>query len=587
MSFFAELKRRNVVRAGIAYMLFGWLLLRIASTLVPAFRLPDWTQTAVGFLLILGLPLVLAFTWIFEITPEGLKRESEVARDEADVRRTGRRLDYAIIAALLLVVVYFSVDKFLLDPRRDAEFVERASQTAGPVTATVGQPSIAVLPFVNLSGDPEQEYFSDGLAEELLHALAGIPELRVAARTSSFSFKDEKIDIPTVADKLNVAHVLEGSVRQSGEILRITAQLVEADSGYHLWSQTFDRELEDVFTIQDEIAAAVVAALEVELLGEVPKARAIDPDAYALYLQGRHFNARQTQEGDEKAVEAYRAALNLEPDYAPAWSALALTYTFQANRNDRDLHEGFALARAAVERALAIDERLAEGHTNLGWIHLYYDWDWQKADAAMQRGLALAPGDAPVLTGAGVAAAALGRLDDSVELFRRAIERDPLRLSGHHNLGLVLTAAGRLDEASGLFRRVLDLDPEFSGAHAGLGVVLLLQDEPERALDEMKQESDAFLRDHGTLLALLALGRDGEAEERLAAFIDQYDKWAALQVAEIYAWRGELDSAFTWLDTAYRQRDGGLAEILGNPLLASLRTDSRWPALLDKLGLPH
>lgn len=589
MSFFAELKRRNVFRVGAAYLVVAWLLMQVAATVIPALHLPEWIVTTVALFLIIGLPLALIFAWAFELTPEGLKREVEVEPAESITHRTGRKLDFLIIGVLVLALGYFTYDKFVLDPRRDGALVESTTHTFEQryAEAADAQKSIAVLPFVNISANPEQEYFSDGLAEELLNLLAQIPELRVAARTSSFSFKDEKIDIRTVAEKLNVAHVLEGSVRKSGNTLRITAQLIKADSGFHLWSERFDRQLEDVFAIQEEIAAAVVDALKVRLLGELPKVEEIDPQAYAHYLQGRHFHERHTEQDYAKAVNAYRVALELEPDYAPAWVALAATYMDQADRDYRDLHEGFALARAAVERALALDESLAEAHSMMGLIRLWYDWDWQAADEATQRGLALAPGDAPVLTGAGISAAALGRFDESVALFRRSIERDPLRLVGHHNLALLLTAAGRPEEAAAAFRHLLDLDPQYPGAHSGLGVILLLDGEPQSALAQMEREVDEYLRDQGIVMALSALGRESEADQRLAAFIEEHDEWAAVQIAEIYAWRREADRAFAWLDTAYAQRDGGLAEILGNPLLASLESDPRWPAFLDKVGLPH
>jgi TolB-like protein len=320
MSFFAELKRRNVFRVGAAYLVVAWLLMQVTDTVVPALHLPGWIVTAVVLFLIIGLPLALIFAWAFELTAEGLKREAEVEPAESISHRTGRKLDYLIIGTLVLALGYFAYDKVLLDPQRDAALVERTTQAFEKQAATAAdaQKSIAVLPFANMSADPEQEYFVDGLAEELLNLLAGIPELRVAARTSSFSFKNENVDIRAIAEKLNVEHILEGSVRKAGDTLRITAQLIEADSGYHLWSRRFDRQIEDVFAIQEEIAAAVVDALKISLLGEVAKVEEINPEAYTLYLQGKHFYGRRTREGFAKAVEAYQGALKLEPRYALA-----------------------------------------------------------------------------------------------------------------------------------------------------------------------------------------------------------------------------------------------------------------------------
>ena len=586
MSFFAELKRRNVFRVGAAYLVVAWLLMQVTDTLVPALHLPDWIVTAVVLFLILGLPLVLVFAWAFELTPEGLKREAEVQPAESITHRTGRKLDYLIIGALVLALGYFTYDKLLLDPQRDAALVESTTQ-AFEKQAAEAQKSIAVLPFANMSADPEQEYFVDGLAEELLNVLAGVPELRVAARTSSFSFKKENIDIRTIAEKLNVEHILEGSVRKSGDTLRITAQLIEADSGYHLWSQRFDRKLEDVFAIQDEIANAVVDALKISLLGKVVKMEQINPEAYALYLQGRHFYERGSEKDYEKAVNANQAALKLEPEYARAWWALGHTYFSQASKIYREVHEGMALARAAAERALVLDENLAEAHALIGWISMIYDWNWQGADDAMQRGLALEPGNVDVLGGASVLAAVLGRLDEAIKLDRRVIELDPLRWQAHTNLGLDLTAAGQLDEAVAVFRHVLELDPQAPGVRFLLGRIFLLQHRPQMALTEMKQEIDPVDRDLGTVLALFDLGRNTEADQALAAFIQDNGESAACHIAGIYAWRGDADEAFVWLDTAYEQRDSFLAELLWDPLLAGLKSDPRWPAFLDKMGLPH
>ena len=589
MNFFAELKRRNVFRVGAAYLVVAWLLMQVVDTVVPALHLPGWIVTAVVLFLIIGLPLALVFAWAFELTPEGLKREAEVEPAESITHRTGRKLDYLIIGALVLALGYFAYDKLLLDPQRDAALVENAKQDFQKEVAAAAdaQKTIAVLPFANMSADPEQEYFVDGLAEELLNLLAGIPELRVAARSSSFSFKNDNIDIRTIAGKLNVKHILEGSVRKSGDTLRITAQLIEADSGFHLWSKRFDRQLEDVFAIQNEIAAAVVDALKISLLGEVAKVEDINPEAYTLYLQGKHFYRRRTREGFAKAVEAYQGALKLEPKYALAWSALGQTYFDQAAKVHLDTHEGMALARAAIERAIELDDGLARPHTAMGWLLLYYDWDWVGADEAMQRALAREPGNTAAIEGAAVFAAVLGRLDEAVNLQRRVVAGDPLNQAAHANLGLSLTAVGQLEEAAAVFRHVLELDPQAPGVHSLLGRIFLLQNQPQMALTEMKQEMDPFYRDWGTALALSSLGRKPEADQALAAFIQENGESAAYNVATIHAWRGDADEAFAWLDTAYEQRDSGLPELLSDPQLASLKSDPRWPAFLDKMGLPH
>jgi adenylate cyclase len=589
MSFFTELKRRNVFRVGAAYLVVAWLVIQVTDTVVPALHLPGWIVTAVVLFLIIGWPLALVVAWLFELTSEGVKRETEVDPAVSSSRRAGRKLDYLIIGALVLALGYFTYDKLLLDPQRDAALVENTRRDFDKQAATLAdaQKSIAVLPFANMSADPEQEYFVDGLAEELLNLLAGVPELRVAARTSSFSFKDKSIDVRIIAEQLNVKHVLEGSVRKEGDTLRITAQLIEADSGYHLWSRQFDRRMEDVFAIQEEIAGAVVHALKISLLGEAAKVEEVNPEAYTLYLQGKHFYGRRTREGFSKAAQAYQAAIELEPEYALAWSALGQTYFDQAGHGYLDTHEGMALARAAIERAIALDDGLARPYTAMGWLLLYYDWDWVAADEAMQRALALEPGNTACIEGAAVFAAVLGRLDEAVNLQRRVVRGDPLNEATHFNLAAFLTGVGKLEEAAVVFRHVVELNPQFPGGRYALGLTFLLQDQPERALAEFEQETDPVHRDLGTVLALSTLGRTTEADQARAAAIEAHEEATTYLNVMANAWAGNSDEAFRWLDIAYERRDSFLAETLSNPILAKLESDPRWPVFLDKMGLPR
>ncbi len=299
MALFEELKRRNVFRVAIAYVVVAWLALQVADVVLNNVEAPAWVFTVIVLVLGIVFPLVLVFAWAFEMTPEGLKREHDVDRTQSITTRTGRKLDLTVIAILTLAVGYFAYDRFI-------------SADGGPAPDEFVDRSIAVLPFVNMSSDEEQEYFADGLSEELLNLLAKIPELRVASRSSAFQFKGQRIDISVVAQQLNVAHILEGSVRKDGDRLRITAQLIKADDGFHMWSESYDRELSSVFAIQDEIANAVVDALRVELLGEAPKAAETDPEAYALYLQGRYFyNLGDTQDWTN-SVDAYQHALEID-----------------------------------------------------------------------------------------------------------------------------------------------------------------------------------------------------------------------------------------------------------------------------------
>jgi adenylate cyclase len=569
-------------------MVTAWLVIQVADTIFPYVGLSSSTITTVIIIAAIGFFPFLVFAWLFEFTPEGLKREKDIHRSGEVVRESRRKLDLAIIVVLVTGLGYFIFDKFVLDPQRDAEMVESAVKTAvDEVEKQVeGQTdhSLAVLPFVNMSSDPEQEYFSDGLSEELLNLLARIPELRVAARTSSFSFKGEKIEIPDVAERLQVAYVLEGSVRKSADQVRITAQLIRGKDGYHLWSETYDRTLSDIFAVQDEIAAAVVESLKITILGDRPRTRVVDPDAYALFLQGRYFNDRRDQENWDKSVKAYREALEIDPDYAQAWAGLSITLAQQASWGIIDLDEGMIEAREAVHRALALDQNLPEAHTSLGWMRMVYEWDWHAADSSYQTAIRLAPQNVIALSAAAVLAFTLGRVDEAVELNLRAIALDPLRQAGHANLGLVLLHAGRFDEATARYQHLLELNPEYPGAHMRLGQILLLQDRPREALDLMVQDSDAWWRDYAVPLALYSLGQRDEARQAVKDFIDAHPD-GPFQIAEIHAWWGDVDQAFIWLDRAYAERDSGLHEILNDPFLVNLMDDDRWQVFLGKLSL--
>ena len=588
MKFIQKLKSRNIPRVALAYLVSAWVIFQIADTILPNIGLSTEAVQTVIFIAAIGFVPFLVFAWVFEFTPEGLRRETDIRRSQAGVEASSRKLDILIISMLAVALAYFAVDKFLVDPRRDVAMVESAVESAvqrveEEIFDSTGY-SLAVLPFVNMSSDPEQAYFSDGLAEELLNLLARIPELRVAARTSSFKFRDANVAIPEIAGQLNVSYVLEGSVRKAGNRVRVTAQLIRGRDGYHLWSETYDRTLQDIFAVQDDISAAVVESLKLKILGERPRARATDPEAYALYLQGRYFNDRRDPEHWSKSVEAYREALALDPDYAAAWAGLSITLSQQASWGFIDLDQGMMQAREAAMRALALDATLPDAYTSLGWIRMVYDWDWRGADEAYQTAIRLAPGNATALSGAGVLAFTLGRLDEAIELDLEAIERDPLRQAGHANLGLVLLHAERLDEAAARYQHLLELNPEYPGAHMRLGQILLLEERPEQALEMILRDSDPWWRDYAVPLALHSLGREAEADQTLADFIANHPD-GPFQTAEIFAWRGDVDQAFLWLERAYEQRDSGLHEILHNPFLANLRDDLRWTAVLQKLRL--
>ncbi len=590
MSFFDELKRRNVFKVAAAYIIVGWLIMQAGDTLAPALHLPEWVNSVLAFFLILGFPLALFFAWAYEMTPEGLKKEKDVDRSQSITGVTGQKLNNLIIGVMVLALAYFAIDKFALEPGRSAEEIASAVQNAQrqptpPIETAEPDNSIAVLPFVNMSSDQEQEYFSDGLSEELLNLLAKIPELRVAARTSSFSFKGKNLEIPEIASRLKVAHVLEGSVRKSGDQIRITAQLVRADNGYHLWSETYDRTLDNIFQIQDEIAVAVVDALKITLLGEAPKARETDPKAYQLYLEGQYISRQISAPTLPRAIELLKSAVEIDPNYAPAWAELAYAYMYNSAIGDMSIEEGAALADKAIQRALETDPDYAWTYFVRGVKNVYNNFEFKAGAGDYQRALQLDPGNAFLIGANGNVARVLGRLDDAISLLTRALALDPLIPEVRTIQGLTYYYAGRLDEAETSYRSALTLSPEYSGGHYRLGRVLLSQGKPAEALAEMKLENSPVYRTTGLAMAYHALGDHEAARSALDDLIESSADSGAYQIAEIYGFRNENDEAFQWLDRAVEIRDSGIASVLGDPALRGLITDPRWPVFLEKLGL--
>jgi serine/threonine protein kinase/TolB-like protein/cytochrome c-type biogenesis protein CcmH/NrfG len=449
------------------------------------------------------------------------------------------------------------------------------------------EPSVAVLPFADLSPEKNQEYFSEGMADELLNALAKIQGLRVAARTSSFQFGGKTEDVRVIGRKLNVAAILEGSVRKQANRVRITTQLIKASDGFHMWSDTYERDMNDIFAVQEEIAGAVTGKLALALMGgkTAPRSRkAADPAAYNAYLQGRYFLERFNQANLEKAAGYFEQAVQLDPGYAPAWVGLGESRSNQAMQSYTPRDAGFQQARQAAERAVALDPNLAEAHSLMGWIQMFQEWDWTGAATSLQRALALEPGNARMIGRAGILARAQGRLDDATVLCRRSMQIDPLSSGGFHNSAVTLYYAGHYDEAAAAFRKALELFPDRTLSHGYLGLNELAQSHWQVALAEMEQEKNPGLRRFGLALAYHALGRNAESDDNLRQLIEKDE--ADYQVAEAYAFRGEKDRAFEWLDKTFAVHDSGIVQLKGDPLFKSLERDPRYADLLKRAHLP-
>ncbi|MDX1459994.1 MAG: tetratricopeptide repeat protein [Xanthomonadales bacterium] len=588
MSFFNELRRRNVFKVAAAYIIVGWLIMQVGDTLAPALHLPEWINSALAFFLILGFPLALFFAWAFEMTPEGIKKEKDVDRGESITHVTSAKLNNIIIGLLVLALGYFAFDKFVLDPGRDAAEIEAAVQTAQQsAPATVNDPgnTIAVLPFVNMSSDEEQEYFSDGLSEELLNLLAKIPELQVAARTSSFSFKGQNIEIPEIARRLGVANVLEGSVRKAGNQVRITAQLIQAEDGFHLWSDTWDRELENIFQIQDEIAAAVVDSLKVTLLGEAPTSTKTDPEAYRLYLEGQYFGYQRDPESLQRAIDLFEQAVAIDPGYAPAWAELAYTYQWYTGSGNMPIEEGAAQWKKAVEMALAADPDYGWAHLVNGVSQLMHDFNVQGGVQSYLKAYEVDPGNAMIASSRGFIATVLGKYREALEYVEAAIVLDPITPELHTYVGNAHWGLLQFDQAIAAYEKALELSPGYPGNHQRIARILLQQGKPEAALEAANREPSEIYRLTSQSMAHFALGNIEQSDQLLNELIEVGSEVAAAQIAQVYGMREDADKAFEWLEHSYANRDSGTIGMVGDPSFFALRDDPRFEAFVEKIGL--
>ncbi|HET8948222.1 MAG TPA: protein kinase [Candidatus Polarisedimenticolia bacterium] len=519
-----------------------------------------------------------------------LRREMESG--PATTRRVGGR---SLVLGIAGAAVVLAAGLYVLVGRNRSPRTGGAPEPGPAASATTGSAapsvepavdprSIAVLPFVDMSQAKDQEYFSDGVAEELLNLLSKVPELRVAARTSSFSFKGKEVEVPEIARRLHVAHVLEGSVRKSGDRVRITAQLIHAADGFHLWSQTYDRRLDDIFRIQDEIAADVVKELKVTLLGAAPKARTTDPRAYALFLQARQLGQQFNADAFAKSDALYRQVLQIDPRYAPAWERLGVNSVNESVFGTVSNAEAFARAREAAEKALALDPDYALAQGLLGWIGMTYDNDLAGAAKHYEHALELDPADVTLLRAAGVLLRNLGRLDDAIALLQEVVRRDPVNATSLGNLATCQVSARRFDAAMALYRTTLSLSPGRGGAHYGIGLALLLKGDAAGARAEMEQETSEPQRMLGLAMADHALKRESDSETTLAAFIPRNQKDWSYNIAGVYAYRGEADQAFAWLDKAIEYADPGLTDLVTDRLFDGVRSDPRFVPFLRRIG---
>jgi adenylate cyclase len=580
-SFFAELKRRNVYKVAVAYAIVGWLLVQVATQVFPFLEIPNWVVRLVIALVVIGFPIALVIAWAFEATSEGIKRTEDV---DLTVQRGAKKhvWIYVVVIAAAISVALFFLGRY----------------TAGNKTATAAPnelqaKSIAVLPFVNMSADKNDEYLSDGVSEELITALSKITGLQVKARTSSFAFKGKNEDIQKIGELLHVSHLLEGSVAKAGNKLRITAQLIQASDGNHEWSDTYDREMQDIFAVRSEVARQVAETLKIRLLGEekrkIDKKPTENLEAYNLYRQGRYYSDKLTEGDMKKAVPFFQQAIEKDPRFALAYAGIADNYVLAADTYIAP-REAFSKAKEAAQKAIELDDSLAEAHASLGFVHFHYDWDWAAADKECRRAIELNPQSAQSYMIYTHYLAGIGRFDEASTFGARGLELDPLSVSTHFFLGWSALFAGRNDEAIAKLSKAVELDPSNGWVRMFLGRAYLFKGMPQRAIEVM-ETAERLNPDDSYALGYLGYGyavtgRRADALKILQRLGEMEKRRYVSRFAHVYIYigLGDKDKAFEWLEKAYQERSDSLAWFRFDPESKSLQSDPRFAVLMRKIG---
>jgi TolB-like protein/Flp pilus assembly protein TadD len=587
---FAELKRRNVIRTAGLYFVGAWLIVQVTGTVLPMFGAPDWLPRSVVVLLAVGLLPVLVFSWVYELTPEGLKRERDVERVESITHETGQRMNRAVFVLLLLAIACFVLDRFVLTPRRESAAVQTPAESK---PGSAPENSIAVLPLANASGDKDQQYFSDGLSEGLIVTLSRLQGLKVIGRNSAFQFRDSKDDSKTIGMKLGVAHLLEGSVQHAGDVVRISAELINTADGSALWSERYDRPYRDLFTLQDEITNAVASALKAKLLPQANAPMQSDRppsgnlDAYAAYLQGKFFYARANDANFRTAIEQFARATQADPLYAVAWAeqSRAATSLAAGFLDGAAAREMYGQARAAVDTALKLDPELAAAHSAQSFLLLSADYDWSGAERSARRAVQLSPNDGQAKADLSRDLAALGQIEPAIELMQKSLATDPLDARSHNWLAQYLRALGRLDEAATAASKAIELQPTAGSMHYQLAIIEIMRGNAKAALEAAQQEPVGWQVDAIALVRQID-GDPAAADAALQAQIAQEAAIGPFQIAQTFALRKDADKTFEWLDRAWSNRDAGVSYLLFDPFILRFRDDPRFAAFCKKVGLP-
>jgi TolB-like protein/tetratricopeptide (TPR) repeat protein len=591
-SFFAELKRRNVFRAGVFYAAVVWALAQGLAQLLPVFNAPNWLARWFVIACILGFPFWLAFAWFYEITPTGVKRESEIERAESITKHTGRKLDFWIIGILAALVVLLATNAFVL--HRDATGVANALDASAIAheLAKVPDKSVAVLPFTEESGDPKQQYFSDGLSEELISDLTQIDGLKVIGKDSSFKFRDSG-DSPTqIGAALGVANLIQGSVRRQGDRIRVTVGMIRSADGSNVWSHSYDEQLKDVFAIQSQIGRSVAAALKIRLFGHTivssDQPPGGDVQAYQLMLRGRAAGRHLTEAGLRQGIVLLRQALKLDPKYAYAWGVLSST---SANLGQNYLtgearKHAYVQAARTADKAQSLAPDAAATHLVRGYLLQSIDDDPAGALAEYQRAYALAPNDGSTMSFLAGGLQWVGRLQPAARLLRDAIATDPLRTDFYASLAGVLMAEGQLDAAEEAARKALVLQPDYPYLDATMTQIDILRGDVAAARRDASQGSDPVFKPWAQALAEQIDPDRQQADAALHAYVVPNEKEQPYLVADLYALRKQPDEMFPELQRALAQQDPNFGNLLSDPFVLAYRHDARFARLCRQAGLP-
>ncbi len=602
LSLFNELKRRNVLRVGVAYIVVAWLVIQVVETLFPIYGLSDAAVRLVVNLLAIGLVPALVLAWVFEWTPEGLKKEKDADHELPASLKAAKRLDRMILVVLALALGYFAFDKFLLDPARDAEELAAAVEEAREIGRTeakeeVRDTSVAVLAFQDLSPGGDQGYFGDGLAVDLINQLGKVPELRVTGKTSAFSFKNKDATIPEIGKVLNVGHVLDGSISKAGNRIRISVELVDTREDEQIWSQIYDRTLDDIFAIRDEITSRIFDRLTIEFERLRVESLKTDPEVYDLTLRARYIiDHGDSMDDDKQAAELSALALEIDPDYVPALMLSARVNYMLLQRGEISDMEARRIRDETIEKVLAIDPDNGEALAHIAWTDWEDRLDLESAARRFSGALRTAPGDLLLTRAAGMFARSIGRREESIALLKRCVAADPVHATCTWQLAQSYLWGSRLDDALKAFRRHESLIGHKGGFYYAV-LTLLLQGEPVLALTELESVTD--FQDDPQMLSARAmvmhdLGRFGESKAAFDRFDERFTgqfRDQAYLIAEAYAWTGQIDSAFEWLEKGYaRDERYGMQgywfhRIMFLPIWENLHDDPRWDEMRVRINM--